>query len=181
MGERYSSEINFKNIRLNSVYKALTNPDHWDKGFKTALQEFVKESRHLCKDWSGDLQTEKNGIDAKLDQVIDIYNNKQSELFITVFNNAHEIESTCRKLRYSHRDTILSDKYKKIAEKLARLEDYEAICQLSSNHVLYIKGEAGTGKSHLLADIVNQRMKRKMKSMLALGLDFNEIKDVKET
>lgn len=180
LGERYSSEINFKNIRLNSVYKALTNPDHWDKGFKTALQEFVKESRHLCKDWSGDLQTEKNEIDAKLDQVIDIYNNKQSELFITVFNNAHEIESTCRKLRYSHRDIILSDKYKKIAEKLARLEDYEAICQLSSNHVLYIKGEAGTGKSHLLADIVNQRMKRKMKSMLALGLDFNEIKDVKE-
>lgn len=180
LGERYSSEINFKNIRLNSVYKALTNPGHWDKGFKTAIQEFVKESRHLCKDWSGDLQTEKNGIDAKLDQVIDIYNNKQSELFITVFNNAREIESTCRKLRYSHRDTILSDKYKKIAEKLARLEDYEAICQLSSNHVLYIKGEAGTGKSHLLADIVNQRMKRKMKSMLALGLDFNEIKDVKE-
>ena len=72
----YSSKINFKNIRLNSVYKALTNPDHWDKGFKTAIQEFVKESRHLCKDWSGDLQTEKNEIDTKLDQVIDIYNNK---------------------------------------------------------------------------------------------------------
>lgn len=180
LGERYSSEINFKNIRLNSVYKALTNPDHWDIGFKKALQDFVKESRHLCYSLPETLQSEKEDIDALINQIIEIFNNKQSDLFVSIFNNAHSIEEKYRGLRYSHRDVITSDRYKKIAEKLAGLEDYGSICQLASHHVLYIKGEAGTGKSHLLADIVDQRMKRKMKSMLALGLDFNEIKDVKE-
>ena len=60
------------------------------------------------------------------------------------------------------------------------LNDYEALLYYVSTPVLYIKGDAGTGKSHLLADIVNERMKASLKSLLILGLDFTEITDIKQ-
>lgn len=71
-------------------------------------------------------------------------------------------------------------RYTKIESAFKKIEDYKAICQFTSKPVLYVKGEAGTGKSHLLADIVKNRMSRKLKSLLALGLEFNEIGDVKK-
>lgn len=180
LGDRYSSEVNFKNIRLNTIYKALTNPDYWDKSFKKSLQEFVKESKHLCNDLLEDVKAKKVSLDEKINEIIDIYNNRRLSPFVMIFRNARDIIVIFRDLSYSHSDNISSYKIDKLYEKFSNLEDYEDICQFTSQPVLYIKGEAGTGKSHLLADIITLRMKRKMKSMLALGLDFNEITDVKK-
>lgn len=180
LGERYSSEINFKNIRLNSVYKALTNPDYWDKSLKKALQEFVKECRHTTDNLPVSIKIEKESIEHKVNQIIEIYNNKQYDLFANIFEYSLDVLGEFHELSYSHRDIVSYSLYEKIAEKYSILEDFQEICQLYSKHVLYIKGEAGTGKSHLLADIVNYRMNRKLKSLFALGLDFNEIKDVKD-
>ena len=180
LGDRYSSEVNFKNIRLNSVYKALTNPDYWDKGFKKALQEFVKESRRLCSTLPDDVKAQREEIDERINVIIDIYNNRRNEQFASLFEKSSAIVDKYRELKYNHPDIVKQYQFEKIVDAFSKFEDYESMCKFSTLPVLYIKGEAGTGKSHLLADIVSLRMQKRMKSMLALGLDFNEIKDVKE-
>ena len=47
LGNRYSSEINYKNPHLSTVYKALVTPDKWILSFRKSLQTFIKESKHL--------------------------------------------------------------------------------------------------------------------------------------
>jgi len=47
LGNRYSSEINYKNPHLSIAYKALVTPDKWILSFRKSLQTFIKESKYL--------------------------------------------------------------------------------------------------------------------------------------
>ena len=85
-----------------------------------------------------------------------------------------------REIMIQYREAIAAFQYRKVEDPFKTLEDYEALCQFTSYPVLYVKGDAGTGKSHLLADIVSVRMNHKMKSLLALGFDFTEGGDVRK-
>lgn len=177
LGDRYSSEVNFKNPQLSNVYKALINPEYWDMNFKKALQEFIKESKHLFESLTATVKQNNRDIETKTNGIVDIYNNRDFEQYETMFKYANDILDGFRTLM--PKDVTLYG-YKKIESAFKKIEDYDAICQFTSKPVLYVKGEAGMGKSHLLADIVKNRMSRKLKSLLALGLEFNEVGDVKE-
>ncbi len=83
----------------------------------------------------------------------------------------------------------LNDEY---SSELARLHDIstnnselleglsDINFSLSNNPFLIIKGEAGAGKSHLLGDIANQRIKRNEPTVLVLGQHFKKSKNVWE-
>lgn len=51
------------------------------------------------------------------------------------------------------------------------------LVKLANNPFLILNGEAGTGKSHLLADIVNERSNEGFSSLFLLGQHFREDKD----
>lgn len=179
LGDRYSSENNFKNPALSSVYKALTSTESLNKKFKKALETFVKASRHEYDHLPEEVKKKRQDVDAKINEIIEIYNNKRSEQYAIIYQYAQDILDEFDNILYTENKALSTYGFDKVAETHRTLADYEALCQFTSNPVLYIKGDAGTGKSHLLADIVNIRMKRKMKSLLALGLSFVEKGDVK--
>ncbi len=51
---------------------------------------------------------------------------------------------------------------------------------LCNNPVLLIKGEAGCGKSHLLGDIANKRIKQSLPTLLLLGTTFKEASTIEK-
>lgn len=181
MGDRYSSKVNFKNPKLSNVYKALITPDYWDWQFKRALQKYVKECRHLYDELSDKEQYEQADIALKTNEIINVFNAQRHDQFGTMFRDAQEVLDKYRDIHYKDKQEVSEYKYHQLSEAFNQLLDYESICQFTSVPVLYIKGDAGTGKSHLLADIVNARMERKLKSLLVLGLSFSRTDtDVKE-
>ena len=61
------------------------------------------------------------------------------------------------------------------------LYDFKGLCykpsiQLANNPYMILKGEAGIGKSHLLADIINQRLEDGSSSVFLLGQHFMQEK-----
>lgn len=179
LGERYSSENNFKNPALSSVYKALTSSESLNKKFKKALEAFVKACRHEYDHLPKDVKEKRQTIETKINGIVEIYNNKCNEQYAAIYQHAQDILDEFDNILYTENHALSTYGYDKVMEAHRKLADYEALCQFTSNPVLYVKGDAGTGKSHLLADIVSIRMKRGMKSLLALGLNFVEMGDVK--
>lgn len=180
LGNRYSSDINYRNPKLTNVYKVLTNPDVFDWDFKITLQNFIKESRDIFSKLPDEVKKENREIEKKIDDIILIYNNHQDKRFSSLFRHTTYVGSSLEELRFSlknHNDLYLFEHY---SDRLKKVSDYEMMCLFTSYPVLYIKGDAGTGKSHLLADIVSTRMNNGLKSLFALGLDFNQIEDVRD-
>lgn len=179
LGSRYSSEINFKNPRLSNVYKALITPEYWDRHFKKTLEEFIKESKHLLDSLPDSTKQLLGDIETKIETIIDIYNKRSLNKYALLFEYTKDILGAFREIKIRDRETVSAYQYRKVEDPFKSLEDYEPLCQFTSYPVLYIKGDAGTGKTHLLADIVSVRMNHKMKSLLALGFDFTESGDVR--
>lgn len=65
--------------------------------------------------------------------------------------------------------------YDELSELLGYLEEPE--CKVANTPILLVSGEAGTGKSHLLADVVERRREEGCYSLLFLGQHFNAHED----
>ncbi|TOH88069.1 ATP-binding protein, partial [Vibrio parahaemolyticus] len=105
---------------------------------------------------------------------------------ITSCNNAvAESESVLWKLREEAKEAGESNDYSdKYSSTLRELRDFDYECNklstflnsitvnLSNNPFLLLQGEAGIGKSHLLADVVETRIKTGSPSLFLLGQQF---------
>lgn len=178
LGNRYSSENNFKNPRLSNIYKMLITPDVWALDFKKSLQEFVKTGRHLYNRLSTNAKQENGDLDTKLAEIIDIYNSHQFDRLNILFDDANIILE--RFYSISEKDSMESFEIDLLQDSFRKIEDNTSVYEFFSNPVLYVTGDAGSGKSHFLADIVSTRMKHNLKSLFALGLDFNQVGDVRK-
>ena len=180
LGNRYSSEINYKNPHLSIAYKALVTPDKWILSFRKSLQTFIKESKHLYDKLPSPIKEENVDIHNNISEIIDIYNNKQYNKFAILFNNIRSILQQFRTISNRNRNEFPDYKISSLEESFRKIEPNVSIYKFFSKPVLYVKGDAGSGKSHFLADIVNTRMKHHLKSLFALGLQFNQIEDVRK-
>lgn len=180
LGNRYSSEINYKNPHLSTVYKALVTPDKWILSFRKSLQTFIKESKHLYDKLPSPIKEQNVCIHNNISYIIDIYNNKQYNKFAILFNNIRSIFQQFRTISNRNRDEFPNYKISSLEESFRNIESNASIYKFFSKPVLYVKGDAGSGKSHFLADIVNTRMEHHLKSLFALGLQFNQIEDIRD-
>lgn len=180
LGNRYSSEINYKNPHLSIVYKALVTPDKWILSFRKSLQIFIKESKHLYDELPSLIKGQNVDIYNNITDIIDIYNNKQYNKFAILFNNIRSILQQFRTISNRNRNEFPDYKISSLEESFRNIESNASIYKFFSKPVLYVKGDAGSGKSHFLADIVNTRMEHHLKSLFALGLQFNQIEDIRD-
>lgn len=67
--------------------------------------------------------------------------------------------------------TLIHD-LRKLAETLTELLNETSICQPADNSKLLLLGEAGSGKSHLIADLVDSAKDRAQPALLLLGEQF---------
>lgn len=180
LGNRYSSEINYRNPKLSNVYSVLITPEKWIISFKRKLQIYLKECKHLYDNLPEQIKQENRNIDNKITEIIEVYNNQQYNKFETIYDDIKTIFHDFVNISYSNRDVISSYEIDSLHDYIKKIEKNTSIYKFFGTPVLYIKGDAGSGKTHFLADIVNARMKYNLKSLLALGLDFNQIGDVRE-
>lgn len=174
LGERYSDKNNFKNPRMANVYKALTRPEYWSRDFRNRLKEFAIKVHKSYNGLNKQYQDEYKDIKDNIDAVVRIFNSKDEEHFSSIFDLTEQIMRSLRHLLYQGDRALSRYDYDRMVDLKKPLDDFRPLCQYISKPVLYIKGTAGTGKSHLIADIVTERMNYGWKSLLLLGLDFQD-------
>lgn len=180
IGERYSPKENFRNPKLSNIYRALISPDYWSKDFKNALKSYLTQAH---KDFDGLKSEYKEShaiIKSNIDTIVEIYNNKVCNRFGEIFSLAEDIFLAFQELYYQYNNAYYGYSYERLSSLRQNLYDFKALCQYIHKPVIYVKGVAGTGKSHLLADIVTERMSMGHKSILLLGLEFTDSKDIRE-
>jgi len=97
--------------------------------------------------------------------------------------NQKEIEDKNIKTRGGYRtSTTYDSSIKNFEDYLSNIYDTKRIfnthiVQLANNPYMILDGEAGIGKSHLLADIINSRTKEGYSSIFLLGQQFREDKN----
>jgi len=180
LGERYSDDNNFKNPRLANVYKALIQPEYWSRDFRKSLKEFAIKVNKSYSGLNDEYQVKYAKIRDNIYSIVEIYNNKDEERLSYIFELINNILELFRNLLYEKDKPFSRYDYNRLTELNKPLDDFRPLCQYISKPVVYIKGLAGTGKSHLIADVVTERMKYGLKSLLLLGLDFQDSTNPKD-
>lgn len=191
LGGRYTPELNLK-LEIAKIFEGLGRTQNFSELFYSHIDSFLIKGKKLrtCDEISSQLSL----ISKSLTDIITLYreidfsklNKIPTDEFcksITYCNNAVlESESVLWKLREEANAAggynDYSDKYSSI---LRELRDFDYECnklsnflnsitvKLSNNPFLLLEGEAGIGKSHLLADVIETRIKSGFPSLFLLG------------
>jgi hypothetical protein len=191
LGGRYTPELNVK-LEIAKIFEGLGRTSNFSELFYSHIDSFLIKGNKLstCDEISSQLSV----ISKSLTDIITLYQEidfskltkiPTNELCknITSCNNAvAESESVLWKLREEAKAAGESNDYSdKYSSTLRELRDFDYECNklsaflnsitvnLSNNPFLLLEGEAGIGKSHLLADVVETRIKSGSPSLFLLG------------
>lgn len=199
LGPRYSKELNLK-LDIAKVFNGLSQDDSFKVQTHSKFKEVVKKYRQIRIDIeNGKLKELLNTLEetinefGKLNKVIFAKSNPNiviDELVIPItklLNSSIEIRNqlySLQEIEEKGKDKInyysraFSEELSCISSFISSLYELQAFlesptCKLCDQPYLIITGDAGMGKSHLLADIVNQRKKKNQHSLLLLGENFS--------
>lgn len=201
LGQRYNKELNLE-LPISKLFNDLVRDKDFEHRFLQTIDNWINESRHLSpKEGSElfDIETEQfnfknavlewiqscainipNIIDYKwisdnVERISDLIQKKQSQLYeLQTEKNKADKD---KKKPYNYTTPYESElsSLRELQLKNRRLEDdlqNKVNVGLTNHPVLIVKGEAGSGKSHLLGDIAQNRMKRGRPTVLLLGQHF---------
>lgn len=182
LGNRYTPELNFE-LDIAKTFDALSRNQKFREQCKNAFHNFLKEFRKLDSEFLN-LDSTRNFISlinnqCELSQKVELsYFNLQSlkdqcKLIDSSLNNyeknlnSAELSKDSFQAKQFHIDRAFSalDKFQEFISGL--------ILNLANLPVMLLSGEAGIGKSHLLADIAKQRISEDKACILLLGQHFN--------
>ena len=177
LGPRYNAKINvdleldFFNVMVkNKIFKEnftkefisyycelkrLKIPSNYQKTFQNLLEKLKNEYDIIFKDINYDFSN-LYGLIKNMEKILV----EISEIFDENSDRRHELDVIISQTR-AHLDILLGYGYK-----------------LLKNPILIVTGEAGCGKSHLLADLACKRMKNDEISLLLLGNHFNSNENI---
>jgi len=147
--EKYKSQIKNFAERIKNKYEEC----HLSPTEKINYDLFQKQLRELQSSIS-ETESEIDQLKEKEFEVTDKEGNKIKTKDKNRFNYQLNLLRSLLKTTYSFDDFINS-----------------TIAKLSNNPTLFLKGEAGSGKSHLLADITNKRIQENKLTLFLVG-DF---------
>ena len=191
LGGRYTPELNLK-LEIAKIFEGLGRTQDFSELFFSHIDSFLIKGNKLCR--CDEISSQQSVISKSLTEITTLYQAIDFSILtkiptdelcnsITSCNNAvAESESVLWKLREEAKaageSNDYSDKYSSI---LRELRDFDYECnklstflnsitvKLSNNPFLLLEGEAGIGKSHLLADVVETRIKTGSPSLFLLG------------
>jgi len=201
LSERYSEELNFK-LPIAHRFNELAKDDTFKKRILNIFDEWltnrdIKKSKDLSE--IQDIENQLEELEGKLIEwekqtPISVENKIDLNWFfadLEVLNT--DIDAQQRKIYESNdwkeKNKSPKDEKKNPCEKqLSRLREIEnanyelksafennVIIELANSPILIIKGAAGCGKSHLLGDVANNRLKNNLPTLLLLGQHFNNV------
>lgn len=200
LSERYSEELNFK-LPISHRFNELAKDDTFKKRILIIFDNWltnrdIQKSKELAE-----IQDIENQLDELKEKLIEwekqnpISANNKIDLdwffkdLDSLDVNINKLENDIREKGWEEQKKTKKDNNRNPYEKqLSRLREIEnanyelksafennVIIELANSPVLIIKGVAGCGKSHLLGDIANNRLKKDLPTLLLLGQHFNNV------
>lgn len=205
LGTRYTPELNIE-LEIAKVFDGLSRNNRFEERFKSAFSKYKsawKRIRVTDEDQRSDthvkLMGEVKGIINEVSEfefggiatlpIENLINKVESasetvESFIAYLENKQKeqnqeknenVKDNKRRVDYSYIIRDAREFYYESGRLLSFLEDTE--CKAANLPIILVEGEAGVGKSHLLADVVEGRRKDNRYSLFFLGQHFNAVDD----
>lgn len=200
LSERYSEELNFK-LPIAHRFNDLAKDNIFKKRILKIFDDWlinrdIKRSKDLIE--IQDIENELKELRDKLikwerQNPISAGNSIDLDWFFTdlkiLSKKIDEVEKQIYESNWEEKKTSSKNENKNPYEKqLSRLREIEnanydlksafennIILELANSPILIVKGVAGCGKSHLLGDIANNRLKKDLPTLLLLGQHFNSL------
>lgn len=185
LNERYSPEINV-NSNNKYIFDGLYLNNHYLQTIEVLISKALKQFLELIR-LCNNQQVLQNNL-KKLNTLlqvnikdVDVKNSKKFGVLKNVLNNTCTLLSSYEERFFrtiSHKGErenltkelhILTDKFH---DAFSSLQNFDT--QLAENPFLIIEGEAGMGKSHLIADVITEKLQHNQYSLLLLGQHFTD-------
>jgi len=165
-------------------FRKLLNRHHVNEGL---MPIFKALNKNLLEFESEYFKFNLLGVEKINFKIIDKYLNNMELISSEIFHlledlNDREIKEKEIKTERGYRTATTFDGYindlRSTTDSLNDFKDIldKSLIKLANNPYMILKGEAGIGKSHLLADIVNQRLEDESNSVFLLGQHFMQEK-----
>lgn len=200
LGVRYQPELNFQ-LPISRTFQGLSRGKYFHFQFEASFRQFRREfNEYMMRPDIEEIRAEVEKIDLLYNEITDLIAQIDfvevcivpqerltflldaiQDTIITLINELYE--SGIRKSEYAEKISsfYLSSKYESEIRKFRKLEITirnfmsfitSSSVSLSNSPFLVLTGEAGVGKSHLLADIACNRTKQGAHTLLLLGQQF---------
>lgn len=196
LGPRFSEELNFQ-LPIAQIFHYLAKDNMFKTRFIAAFDTYLSQTKEhnnstILKDidvylketrkqiidfvnnidWNIETKIEVSHIQNMLNELYERCQNKRIELY------TYQTEERKKKNDYLYKEVYPNEIYflNEYLESINKLQNSieKQPVHLSNEPILFIKGEAGTGKSHLLGDIAQKRIKDDLPTIFLLGTDFKQ-------
>lgn len=206
LGKRYTPEINF-DLPIAKVFEGLSRDEYFKKQFLSHLDDLLKNYHQAVSHVKADevkdyvqkidsliIQFRQSCEQIDFEEISIIQHEPLSailesckEIIENLIHKFYELDSK-KKTETKSKKEYVSDAnrygwdieyFRKLSGSIYDFTNflYGTIVGLSNNPFLIIKGEAGIGKSHLLADVAKKREARNQFTLLLLGQQFSTTED----
>ncbi|MBK8685645.1 MAG: ATP-binding protein [Bacteroidetes bacterium] len=206
LGKRYTPEINF-DLPIAKVFEGLSRDKYFKKQFLSHLDDLLKKYNQAVSHVKADeVKDSVQKIDSFVNQFrqlchqidfeeITLIQHEElsavlescKEIIETLIHKFYELDSKKKEETKSKKEYVSeANSYSWDIEYFRKLSSsiygftkflYGSIVSLSNNPFLILTGEAGIGKSHLLADVAKKREARNQFTILLLGQQFSTTED----
>jgi hypothetical protein len=197
LGKRYTPDLNFQ-LDISKTFDGLYRDERFKKQIDAAYDQFLTNFKYDIAFLNREETiSERQLIEETLSEIHSVYLGinfcEMKEIkynsILLLLSKIEEYLDRCEKIfnslylkdNHQENDSNNLNKYREILGKIKRLEQHlykftqflnSETVKLSNLPVMILEGEAGSGKSHLLADIATQRMSEGKPSILLLGQHF---------
>lgn len=183
LGKRYTPELNVE-VSANEYFEVLSR----GKSFALFLDEELKTAENACKRIEMDkhchyaidkVESVRSAIKQIKDTIISGIDRLSLDKFLTALSLlAETVQDIANKIVDKDKTTYEEERvsrklYDYAVDVLHVYNDlHQDVIRLINDPILILEGDAGVGKSHLIADVVERRAKEKQFSLLFLGQKF---------
>ncbi|MBB4804573.1 hypothetical protein HNP37_004670 [Flavobacterium nitrogenifigens] len=195
LGKRYTPDLNV-NLHVSKIFEGLGRTEDFKKNVTKQFDKLLLKGKQLLKgrpEVDGNLKSLElalDGIDklfhktdflgtalipiSEFDQLHHIIYKDVQEIYNYYITEERKIQKEKNDYNYFHE---YGYELRNIREFEAELKTFKSslrssLFQLANNPFLLLDGEAGIGKSHLIADIVSRRIQNGHESVFLLGQHF---------
>lgn len=189
LGKRYTPELNVE-LPIAKVFDGLSGGSFFYKHFYDCINQVLSNRDKInCREYPEDIELQRKGISRKINTLFDVFE-KDNRLSLDNVETSHQtLKDIFQQLiafYESVKDWSKSIKDRNLGYVRNSILEYQNIisevldylesssCKLFLNPNMLLVGDAGTGKSHLLADIAEKRLDKNAYTLLFLGNQFND-------
>lgn len=205
LGVRYTPELNFT-MPISWKFRGLSRDKYFKFHFDTSFREFQKEfNEYVSRIDIEEIQAKVQSIYGLYSQITSLINqvdfievsiipqdrlinllDDMRDKIGTLINELYEYgtkksnyEEGISSIPFLSKYDLEIDKSRKLTESIRKFSRFisDPFVSLSNNPILILSGEAGVGKSHLLADMALSREKHGGYTLLLLGQQFATAED----